>query len=104
MPPDARKLHATDVLRELALLFGVPAHDRHVYCVFGTYERLRAFGVRLQEEVSKGSFNRLGRVEYLSLTRDLLGRVPALRRRFQEVSPPQHKLKGQSLQTLNARW
>lgn len=75
MPPDARKLPATDVLRELALLFGVPAHDRHVYCVFGTYERLRAFAVRLQDEVSKGSFNRLGRVEFLSLTRDLLAHL-----------------------------
>lgn len=72
MSSGVRQLPATNVLRELAALFSVPAHDRHVYCVFGPYARLRPFQRRLRQEIEKGSLNTLGRVEYLSLNRDLL--------------------------------
>jgi hypothetical protein len=75
MTREVRKLPPSDVLRDLGLLFGAPAHDRHVYCVLGTYERLQSFAARLRKEVDKGSFNKLGRVEYLSLNRDLLGHI-----------------------------
>lgn len=72
MTADIRRLPPSDVLRELGTLFGASAHDRHVYCVFGSYERLQPFAVRLRKEVEKGSFNKLGRVDYISLNRDLL--------------------------------
>ena len=72
MASGTRQVPATDVLRELAALFSTPAHDRHVYCVFGPYVRLRPFQRRLRQEIEKGSLNTLGRVEYLSLNRDLL--------------------------------
>lgn len=77
MTSDIRRLPPSDVLRELGLLFGAAAHDRHVYCVYGAYERLRPFAARLRKEVDKGSLNKLGRVEYLSLNRDLLGHMKA---------------------------
>ena len=60
LPPD-------QILQKLAKLFMTPAHDRHVYCVFGQYARLRPFQKRLQEAVVHGDFNSLGLVEYLSL-------------------------------------
>lgn len=75
MSSGARQLPATDVLRELAVLFSTPAHDRHVYCVFGPYAHLRPFQRRLRQETEKGSLNTLGRVEYLSLNRDLLAHL-----------------------------
>lgn len=77
MAPDVRRLPPSDVLRELGSLFGASAHDRHVYCVHGNYERLQPFAARLRKEVAKGSFNKLGRVEYLSLNRDLIGHLKA---------------------------
>jgi hypothetical protein len=77
MGPDVRRLPPSDVLRELGSLFGAPAHDRHVYCVYGEYERLRPFSARLRKEVEKGSFNKLGRVEYVSLGRDLIQHLKA---------------------------
>lgn len=60
LPPD-------QILQKLAKLFMTPAHDRHVYCVFGHYARLRPFQKRMQEAVAHGDFNSLGLVEYLSL-------------------------------------
>jgi hypothetical protein len=75
--PDVRRLPPSDVLRKLGALFAAPAHDRHVYCVYGSYEQLRPFSARLRKEVEKGSFNKLGRVEYLSLRRDLLQHLKA---------------------------
>jgi hypothetical protein len=60
LPPD-------QILQKLAKLFMTPAHDRHVYCVFGRYARLRPFQKRMQEAVAHGDFNSLGLVEYLSL-------------------------------------
>jgi hypothetical protein len=60
LPPD-------QILQRLAKLFMTPAHDRHVYCVFGQYARLRPFQKRMQEAVAHGDFNSLGLVEYLSL-------------------------------------
>jgi hypothetical protein len=77
MSNDVRKLPPSDVLRELAALFAAPAHDRHVYCVFGSQASLRRFSERLKKEVAKGSFNKLGAVEYLSLSHDLLGHLKA---------------------------
>src|SRR5438093_959959 len=85
MPSDVRRLPPSDVLRELGSLFGASAHDRHVYCVYGNYERLRPFAARLQKEVAKGSFNKLGRVEYLSLNRDLIGRLKT-QRTYEQVA------------------
>ena len=60
LPPD-------QILQKLAKLFMTPAHDRHVYCVFGQYARLHPFQKRMQEAVAHGDFNSLGLVEYLSL-------------------------------------
>jgi hypothetical protein len=60
LPPD-------QILQKLARLFMTPAHDRHVYCVFGGYATIRPFQRRIQEAVTHGDFNSLGRVEYLSL-------------------------------------
>src|SRR5216683_4393909 len=77
MAPGVRRLAPSDVLRELGSLFGASAHDRHVYCVYGSYERLQPFAARLRKEVAKGSFNKLGRVEYLSLNRELIGHLKA---------------------------
>ena len=57
MKADVRLLPSAKVLQELAKLFIIEAHDRHVYCVFGSYARLHPFQKRLQEEVNKGSFN-----------------------------------------------
>ena len=57
MMADVRLLPSAKILQELAKLFMIDAHDRHVYCVFGPYARLRPFQKRLQEEVNKGSFN-----------------------------------------------
>lgn len=60
LPPD-------QILQKLAKLFMTPAHDRHVYCVFGPCAELRLFQKRMQEAAEHGDFNSLGRVEYLSL-------------------------------------
>jgi len=66
------------ILQKLAALFLAPAHDRHVYTVFGDYAYLRPFQKRLKEEVERGNFNGpLGNVEYLSLNRDLLSHIDA---------------------------
>jgi hypothetical protein len=59
------------ILEELGKMFLAPAHDRHVYTVYGPYRALRPFQRRLQEAVSRGNFNSLGRVEYLSLNREI---------------------------------
>jgi hypothetical protein len=60
LPPD-------QILQKLAKLFLAPAQDRHVYCVFGPYSKLRPFQKRIQEAAAHGDFNSLGQVEYLSL-------------------------------------
>lgn len=77
MGSEVRRLPPSDVLRELGSLFGASAHDRHVYCVYGSYERLQPFATRLRNEVAKGSFNKPGRVEYLSLNHDIIGHLKA---------------------------
>jgi hypothetical protein len=60
-------LSPDQILQKLAKLFMTPAHDRHVYCVFGSYANLRLFQKRMQEAIAHGDFDSLGRVEYLSL-------------------------------------
>lgn len=60
-------LPTDQILQKLAKLFMTPAHDRHLYCVFGPYSKLRPFEKRIQEATAHGDFNTLGRVEYLSL-------------------------------------
>jgi hypothetical protein len=61
------------ILEELGRLFLAPAADRHVYTVYGPYEQLRPFQKRLKEEAARGSFdNSMGRVEFLSVNRDLI--------------------------------
>ncbi len=73
MKPEVRPLPSDKVLQELAKLFMIEAHDRHVYCVFGPYGRLCPFQRRLDEEVNKGSFNTRGQVKYISLNREIDG-------------------------------
>jgi len=72
MKADVRLLPSANVLQELAKLFMIEAHDRHVYCVFGSYARLHPFQKRLHEEVNKGSFNTRGQVKYLSLNLEIV--------------------------------
>jgi hypothetical protein len=71
MPGNPVVLPPERILEELGKLFLVPAHDRHVYTVYGSYRQLRPFQRRLQEAVCQGNFNSLGRVEYLSLNREI---------------------------------
>ena len=85
MTPNIRQLNSSDILRELGMLFGAQAHDRHVYCVYGPYDRLKPFAVRLRQEVDKGSFNTLGKVEFLSLNCDLVSNLKE-RGRYYDVS------------------
>ena len=66
---------ADGILQELGSLFAMEAHDRHVYCVYGPYARLHPFQARLRQEVEKGSFNSRGRVDYISLNRDLIAHL-----------------------------
>ena len=72
MSGDTRAMSGTVVLQELGRLFRIPATDRHVYCVFGRYSRLRPFSKRLRDETDRGS---LGRVDYVSLNADLLAHL-----------------------------
>ena len=51
MPGDPRILPPDKILEELGKLFLTPAHDRHVYTVYGPYAALRPFQKRLREEV-----------------------------------------------------
>jgi len=68
-------MNPTGILQELGKLFRVPAADRHVYCVFGSYARIRSFARRLREETERGSLGTLGKVEYLSLAKDLFAHL-----------------------------
>ncbi len=77
MPAEPKVLPPDQILQELAKLFLTPAHDRSVYTVFGPYSHLRPFQKRFAEEVRRGSFNTLGRIEYLSLTGDLIAYLKA---------------------------
>ena len=77
MPGEPEVLPPDKILQQLAKLFLTPAHDRHLYTVFGPYHRLRPFQKRLQDEVKRGNFNTLGRVEYLSLNCDLMAHMQA---------------------------
>lgn len=71
LPPD-------QILQQLSRLFLTPAHDRSVYLIFGPYDRLRPFQERIEEEAKRGGFNnQLGRVEFISLTRDLYAYLEA---------------------------
>lgn len=78
MIADIRLLPSAKVLQELAKLFMIDAHDRHVYCVFGAYAHLHPFQKRLQEEVNKGSFNTRGQVKYFSLNVEIVNHMKAL--------------------------
>lgn len=82
---DVRLLASAKILQELARLFMIDAHDRHVYCVFGSYARLRPFQKRLQEEVNKGSFNTRGQVQYLSLNLGIVDHMKA-KKIFEQAS------------------
>ncbi len=74
---DVQRLPSSGILQALAKLFRAEAHDRHVYCVFGPYERLRPFQKRLREQVGQGNFNERGQVQYLSLNRDIVQHMKA---------------------------
>jgi hypothetical protein len=66
-------LYPDKILEKLGKLFMTPAHDRHVYTVFGDYSQLRPFQRSIREQVRRGDFNNtLGKVEYLSLNDDLI--------------------------------
>lgn len=77
MTESIRQLPPDQILKELSRLFMQEAHDRQVYCVIAPYAQLRPFQKRLQEEIDKGSFNQLGRVEYLSMGRDIVASMKA---------------------------
>ena len=78
MPGEPLYLPSDQILQRLSRLFLTPAHDRSVYVVYGTYERLRPFQKRIESEVARGSFhNEMGKVEYISLARELFGRLEA---------------------------
>lgn len=66
-----QKLGAAAVLTRLSQLFSLPASDRHVYLVFGSYAQMRPFQVKLRQQVEAGNLNSIGRVDYLSLNRAL---------------------------------
>jgi len=71
LPPDR-------ILQELGRLFLAPATDRQVYTVYGSYDHLRPFQKRLKEETERGGFNNsLGRVEFVSVNRDLIASIEA---------------------------
>lgn len=72
MRPGVHALKSSDILRELGALFAAQAHDRHVYCVYGPYSKLRGFARRLRQEIEKGNLNTIGRVEFLSLNTELV--------------------------------
>ena len=76
MPGEPLYLPSDQILQRLSKLFFTPAHDRSVYVVYGPYERLRPFQKRVESEVSRGSFhNEMGKVDYISLARDLFGHL-----------------------------
>jgi hypothetical protein len=76
MQREPRRLPPDVILQELAKLFLLEAHDRQVYCVFGPYRTLKPFQQRIHDGATRGSFdNSLGKVRYLSLTRDLFSRL-----------------------------
>lgn len=77
MTESIRQLPPDQILKELSRLFMQEAHDRQVYCVIAPYAHLRPFQKRLQEEIDKGSFNQLGRAEYLSMGRDIVASMKA---------------------------
>ena len=77
MEYDVQQLPAAGILQSLAKLFRADAHDRHVYCVFGPYERLRPFQKRLREQVGQGNFNERGQVQYISLNREIVEHMKA---------------------------
>lgn len=75
--PGIRVLKPSEILRELGLLFSAQACDRHVYCVFGPYARIQPFAKRLRQETERGSLNTVGKVEFLSLNRDIIAHLKA---------------------------
>jgi len=73
MPGEPRILSEEEILQELARLFLAPASDRQVYVVYGPYEQLWPFAERVKQETDRGGFHNLhGRVEFVSLNRDLI--------------------------------
>ena len=72
MDTDVAKLGTKELLAKLASLFDTQAHDRHVYCVFGPYCRLRPFQSAIREQVRQGNLNSgsQGKVLFLSLNRE----------------------------------
>jgi hypothetical protein len=71
----AGEIKTLPALQHLASLLGTPAHDRHVYRIFGPYAKLAPFQIRVQEQVEKGSLNSRGKAEYLSLNRALIAHM-----------------------------
>jgi len=72
MPGEPRRLPPAQILQELSKLLLRPMHDRAVYLVFGPYHHLRPFEKRIEQEVRRGGFdNEFGKVQYVSLIRDL---------------------------------
>lgn len=69
MTSGVQKLPGSTILTKLAHLFALPASDRHVYVVFGPYALLRPFQAKLEQQVTAGNLNSIGRVDYLSINR-----------------------------------
>lgn len=78
MTPGVQTVAGPHALARLSELFAQRAHDRQVYTVFGPYPRLRTFQRTLREQVERGNLGSLGRVEYLSLNRDVPGHMRTL--------------------------
>ena len=76
MPTPPKQLAPDQIIQELSRLFMVPAHDRHVYCVFGPYAQIHELQRRIRQEAEAGSFNsQFGQVEYISLGADLFAHL-----------------------------
>ena len=100
MPREPKSVTCEEALQALARLFLADAHDRQVYCAFAPYDRLRPFQKRTQEEVQRSGFNNHhGRVEYLSLTRDLFAHLKKTGQ-YDKASQLAEKRRDEQLKTI----
>ena len=79
MAEEPKTLKTEQILSEISRLFMAPAHDRQVYCVFGSYERMRKFQKRILEETNRGGFDTSrGKVQYLSINQEIFDHLKLL--------------------------
>jgi len=100
MSGEPKPLSAEEILQELSRLFMREAHDRQLYCVFGSYDRIRPFQKRIQEETGRGGFNTTyGRVEYLSFNRDLFSHLKTMGK-YEHAASLADRRRDQQLKTI----